>query len=283
MECIGKDEITTMTREIGFCAEYKEEKKEVKETPVITEQPTPCKSMVRVQFLTRNTTLTYYNDKFDLQCGNLVYVEGCYEGMLGRVVEVNYNFKIKLSEYKKVIEVVDTTVQGELFMAGSHLISFDRNVIPKEKIIRWFLAPEKEEEEYASGFDDTSFPLETLEGFKVSEAIAERGHGYYMSSKVRYLCVDGTKGYAIVEGGHNYEVEFEFRNGEISNLICSCFCSYNCKHEVATLMQLRETLEWIEEHYNGEYEEIGYFATICKGTLFSFTVKNSEAGKLVLQ
>lgn len=276
-----------MTREIGFCAEYKEEKeevkKEVKETPVVMGRPAPHKSVVRVQFLKRNTTLAYYNDKFDLQCGNLVYVEGCYEGMLGRVVEVNYNFKIKLSDYKKVIEVVDTTVQGELFMAGSHLISFDRKVIPKGKIMRWFLAPEKEEEEYVSGFDDSSFSLEDLNGFKVSEAIAERGHDYYLSNKVRYLCVDGTKGYAIVEGSNAYEVEFEFRNGEISNLVCSCFCSYNCKHEVAVLMQLRETLEWIEKHYAKEYEDTGYFATICKGTLFSYTAKDGEAGKIVLQ
>ena len=39
--------------------------------------------------------------------------------------------------------------------------------------------------------------------------------------------LDGTRGYALVEGGEAYEVEFEYRNGEISRLICSCFCS--CK------------------------------------------------------
>lgn len=279
----GKDKVTDMTREIGFCAGYTEEKTEEEmQISVTEEQAEPKKSMVRIYFPARNTTLTYYNDRFDLHRGDIVYVDGKLEGLQGRVVEINYNFKIKVSEYQKVIAVADTTVSGELFMAGSHFVAFDRNVLPKEKIVRWFLPPVKEEDEYASGNDDSSFMLEDLSGMKVSEAIAERGQDYYMESKVRYLCIDGTKGYAIVEGSHAYEVEFEYRNGEIRCLICSCFCSYNCKHEVAAMLQLRETLKWMEEHYAAEYEKTGYFAAITKGTLFSYAVKDRENGKIVL-
>ena len=207
-------------RATGFCAEYEENKTEkIENMPIVLAQPEPRKSLVRIYFPTRNTTLTYYNDKFDLHPGDMVYVEGCLEGMLGRVQEVNYNFKIKMSDYKRVIELVDTTVQGELYMAGSHFIAFDRNVISKEKIVRWFIAPAADDEEYASGYDDTSFRLDDLEGFKVSSAIAERGHDYYLENRVRYLCIDGIKGYAIVEGSKPYEVEFEYRGGEISGLV----------------------------------------------------------------
>lgn len=46
---------------------------------------------------------------------------------------------------------------------------------------------------------------------KVSTATAERGHEYYIENKVRYICVDGTKGYAIVKGSEAYEAEFEYR------------------------------------------------------------------------
>ena len=77
----------------------------------------PRKSMVEVYFSARNMTLTYFNDKFDLKCGDLVYVEGKLEGLQGRVTGVNYNFKIKVSDYKRVIAVVDTNVSGQLFMA----------------------------------------------------------------------------------------------------------------------------------------------------------------------
>lgn len=117
---------------------------------------------------------------------------------------------------------------------------------------------------------------------KVSTAIAERGHEYYMENKVRYICIDGTKGYAIVEGSEAYEVEFEYRNGEIRQLICSCFCSYNCKHEFAAMLQLKETLELIGKHYADEYERTEYFAAVNKGTLFAFAIDGKETGRLLL-
>lgn len=105
---------------------------------------------------------------------------------------------------------------------------------------------------------------------KISAAIAERGHDYYMENRVRYISIDGTKGHAIVEGSEPYEVEFEYKGGEISRMICSCFCSYNCKHEFAAMLQLKETLEMIEKHYAAQYNETGYFAAVNKGTLFAF-------------
>ena len=117
---------------------------------------------------------------------------------------------------------------------------------------------------------------------KVSAAIAERGYDYYMDNKVRYISLDGAKGYAIVEGGEAYEVEFEYNNGEISKLTCSCFCSYNCKHEVAAMLQMRETLKVIEKNYVAEYESNGYFAAVSKGTLFAFAIDGKESGSFEL-
>ena len=242
----------------------------------------PRKSVVQVYFADRNMTLAYFNDQFDLHRGDIVYVDGKLEGMRGRVMEVNYNFKIKVSDYKRVIAVVDTTVNGQFFMAGSHFVTFDREALPISKAVTWFKAPVKEDDEFVSGSDDTTFRLDDLSGMKVSTAIAERGHEYYMENKVRYICIDGTKGYAIVEGSEAYEVEFEYRNGEIRQLICSCFCSYNCKHEFAAMLQLKETLELIGKHYADEYERTEYFAAVNKGTLFAFAIDGKETGRLLL-
>ena len=41
---------------------------------------------------------------------------------------------------------------------------------------------------------------DSLWGMNVSAGIAERGHNYYTESRVRYISLDGSKGYAIVEG-----------------------------------------------------------------------------------
>ena len=271
-----------MAFKIGFSADHTE-KEPVKTTyNTLQETATPRKSVVQVYFAGRNMTLAYYNDRFDLHRGDMVYVDGKLEGMRGRVTEVNYNFKIKVSDYKRVIAVVDTNVSGQFFMTGSHFVTFDREALPSSKVVTWYKAPAKENEEFISGSDDTTFRLDDLKGMNVSAGVADRGHDYYMENKVKYICIDGTKGYAIVEGSEAYEVEFEYRGGEISGLTCSCFCSCNCKHEFAAMLQLRETLELIEKNYADEYDRNGYFAAVSKGTLFTFAIDGKETGGFAL-
>lgn len=271
-----------MKFKIGFASDSYGKPQEDNTYPIVPRAVVPRKSVVQVMFPGRGSSLAYYNDQFDLHVGDFVYVDGKLEGQRGRVTEVNYNFKIRLSDYKRVIALVDTTVKGQFHFADSHFVTFDRYAIPFGKVVNWFKAPVKEEDEFISGNDDTSFRLDDLKGMKVSSAIAERGHNYYMENNVVYISIDGTRGYAIVEGSEAYEVEFEYSNGEISQLTCSCFCSYNCKHEFAAMLQLRETLEKIEKNYTAEYESTGYFAAMFKGTLFSFGIDGNDVGSFTL-
>jgi hypothetical protein len=271
-----------MAFKIGFAAELPEDKPAAVTYTEQQVQALPRKSVVQVYFAGRNMTLAYYNDQFNLHRGDIVYVDGKLEGMRGRVTEVNYNFKIKVADYKRVIAVADTTVSGQFFMAGSHFVTFDTAVLPSSKVVTWFKAPVKEDDVYVSGSDDASFRLDDLGGMKVSAAIAERGQDYYIENRVKYISVDGTKGYAIVEGSEAYEVEFEYRGGEISGLVCSCFCSYNCKHEFAAMLQLKETLDLVGKHYADEYARTGYFAAVAKDTLFSFAMDGKETGTFTL-
>ena len=252
-----------MAFKIGFSTDTGEIKQSKVTYADTQKKIAPRKAVVQVYFADRHTTLAYYNDMFDLKCGDKVYVDGKLEGILGRITNVNYNFKIKASDYKRVIALVDTNVNGKFFMAGSHFVTFDRNALPNSKVISWFKAPENSDTEFISGNDDATFMLDNLKDMNVSTDIAERGHEYYMENRVKYISLDDTKGYAIVEGSEIYEIEFEYHNGEISRLICSCFCSYNCKHEFAAMLQLKETLELIEKNYTAEYERAGYFAALC--------------------
>lgn len=266
----------------GFGASQKEEKSITPAHEIHQKTIIPRKSLVQIRFPGKGIALTYYNDQFDLQPGDRVYVDGKLEGLLGRVTEVNYNFKIKVSDYKKVIAVVDTHVSGAFHMAGSHFVTFDPTTLPAEQVKLWFTAPEQEDEEIISGSDDSAFLLSDLKGMNISSAIAERGHDYYMENRVRYLCLDGTNGFAIVEGSKSYTVEFQYINGEIGQLICDCPCACTCKHEFATMLQLRETLEVIEKYYSKEYSRTGYFAAITKGTLFCFAIDGKETGSFTL-
>lgn len=269
-----------MKYKIGFHG-YEEDNKEDLQV-IVTVENKPVKSVVQVRFPSQGRSFAYYNDQFDLHKGDIVFVDGKLEGIQGVVTEVSRSFKIKLSDYKRVIAVADTTVKGELYFGGSHLIAFDKNVIPYEKIRGWFLPPEIDEE-VAVGYDDESFFYEDIEDFKINPEIADRGFDYYNRNKVVYLCVEGATGRAIVVGSKPYEVSFDCDDGEISNITCGCFCSYHCKHEFAVLLQLRETLNKTEECYDDEYCESDFFAAISKNVLLSYAVDGEKSGKMKLE
>ena len=263
---------------IGFA--FNDESKKVEMAPLVQQDTVPVKSLVQVYFPERNQTLTYFNDQFNLKRGDLVFVDGKLEGIRGIIREVNKNFKIKVSDYKKVISVADTSVSGQMHMAGSHFVSFDASVLPYEKIRTWYLPPVKPEDAYETGNDDAVIVLDKLGDMKVSQAVWERGREYYMDNRVRYICVDSGRGRAIVEGERAYEVEFDYADGEVRNLICACPCGYTCKHEVAVMMQLKEMLERIEKNYADLH--YGYFAAIVKSELFYFAIDSHETGSFIL-
>ena len=172
---------------IGFNGSAEEHRQAPEEAHSICPAVTPRKSVVRVHFPARNMNLSYYNDAFDLKRGDIVFVEGKLESLRGRVVDVAYNFKIKLSDYKRVISVADTNVQGEFFFAGSRFVTFDRSTLPYEKVITWFKAPAKEDEMFVSGNDESGFLLRDLGAMSISRATADRGHDYYTESGLRLL------------------------------------------------------------------------------------------------
>jgi len=209
-------------------------------SPVTTQTP-PRRAVVQVHFADRGMTLAYYNDRFDLQCGDLVYVEGKLAGLLGRVCAINYNFRIRLEDYRRVIARVDTHVRGQFHMAGNHFITFDSNALPLRQAALWFRAP-TQGGIYVSGSDSARIALNDLQTLYLSDTTAARGQAYYRESRVRYLCLQSGRGHAFVKGYDAYEVRFCYEDGYVSQLTCDCYSGGNCKHILATLLQLREII-----------------------------------------
>lgn len=269
-----------MTNKIGFYCDDKEINENTENTTVEKPEVKARKSLVSVRFEKNNRVLSYYNDKFDLHKGDIVFVDGKLEGERGFVEEVNYNFKIKLSDYKKVVVLADTTVKGKFFFAGDHFISFDKSVIPYDKIITWFKPLVVEDEEIVvSNEDEEGFLLEKdISELKVPYNVKEKGIDYFLDCRVIYLSVDGDTGKAIVGGTNIYEIEFTYKNGEVSNFICDCYCNYACKHIVAVIMQLKNILKNIEENYKEEYRD--YFSAVTSYELFKVTRSYNKKGSI---
>lgn len=265
---------------IGFNADRDREVTPAEPEPQKTTDDTaaPKESVVDVYFPEKNRKLSYYNDKFDLHRGDVVYVEGKLEGVQGRVVGVNYSFKIKPPQYKRVIAVADTAVKGTFFLSSSHLLTFDPNALPYGKALSWFKPPGGGEKEYVTGKSGESFPLDNLRKMDINSDVADRGYNYYVSNNVVYLSVDGTHGRAIVRGTEVYELEFEYSDGEIQDLVCPCFYGGPCKHEFAAMLQLADILTEIEKNYENEYDN--YFAAIYQEVFSAFAIGTRDTGKI---
>lgn len=250
--------------------------------PAEGQEAAPAKeSVVLVRFPTCHIPLSYYNDRFDLRPGDIVFVEGKYQGVAGRVEKVSTSFRIRLEDYKKVVGVADTRVRGAFRQAGGHLITFDRAVLPYRQALSWF-RPVPEEDGFYVHYGDAGFPLNELGAWPFSPEIMERGVDYYGENKVVYLCLDGGKGRALVEGSRAYEVEFTLTEGRISDLVCDCPCGYHCKHEAAALLQLRETLAVIGGRYSDALRESLYFAAVSKPVFLSFAMDGDADVTLTL-
>ena len=246
-----------MAFKIGFTAKTEnEDKRTIENPPVPKETPIVKKSVVEVYFPNRDLTCSYYNDMFNLKRGDIVYVEGKLEGLPGRVVEINYNFKIKLSDYKRVIGVANLTYK---------------------QVATWFKAPDNEEEEYVSSSGDEVFNLNDLSGMNIKNEVAERGHEYYMENRVVYIELNHGKSRALVTGSKTYDVEFFYKDEDITELVCNCYCTRACKHEFAAMLQLRDILTIIKNEYPF-IDHNDYLAAISKTSFFEFVIDGNTNG-----
>lgn len=91
-----------------------------------------------------------------------------------------------------------------------------------------------------------------------------------------YVSIQNGEGRAIVKGSRPYVVEFTYQEGQIGNLTCECFCTSPCKHQAAVLLQVKETLTFLEK-----FPPSNYFATLTK-ELFAEILLNPHKGVIRL-
>lgn len=236
-----------MRRMIGFMASN-EPKAETPNLPTTIRSITPVKSLVKVRFECHSMSLAYYNDRFELQEGDVVYVSGKLAGEPGVVVSVTTKFRIHTSDYERVLSLLDLTIHGSFTGVRDKMVSFDQIAITPEQFGGWVTPPEdpkkkkdedEDEDEVVSG-EGYTIDINNIEGCEdITSAIAERAVGYCTEGRVRYLCVQGGVGRAYVEGTKWYRVDFHFIDGMMTDIYCDCPYSDLCKHEVAVAITLR--------------------------------------------
>ncbi len=272
-----------MSFKIGFSAESPHENADKVYAERMDENQVR-RSVAEVYFPDRNRSYSYYNDKFDLHVGSLVYVDGKLEGLRGRVTKISYNFKIDLSVYKRIIYVVCDNIHGEFYAAGSHLVTFDRNALTPAEADSWFLKPKKEDvvSEIVTGFDDAVFCIDNLNQLDINSKTSDIGHDLYWENKVKYISVEGKNGYALVGDEECCRIEFEYKNRQVSKLVCSCFATGHCKHVFAAMLQLAETLNIISDKYGEFYDRTNCFHAVERGAFIDFAVVPKTEGSIIV-
>ena len=237
-------------------------------------------TLVQVYFVAKDDVFLYLCEDIILHEGDHVYVSGKMKDTLGIVVDVRHQFKVRPSKYERVIAKIDTQLQGEFKIFNRLLLNFDRKSLGKEKISQWFFPPQGEEP-YISTYRPDPFPLDDLTQFPIEHARLERGLQYYKEQRVVYMCIDDRYGYAIIRGSEYYEVEFEYNNGIIEDISCSCYCDGHCKHEFAVLLELQYMLQIVEREFKNEYSKNRYLATIDKDVLWQMSVRWTNKGTII--
>jgi hypothetical protein len=257
-----------MKNVLGFCA-----KKEVSPAAEARELDAAraVRSVAEVRF-PDGPVYPYYNDRFDLQPGDAVFVSGKMAGKLGIVQSVTTQFKIHLAQYQRVVARPDFRLSGTFEPAAGMMVC-PGGCVPDTALFRsWVRPPREEDDELVCG-EGHCFELahpELAPG--LDEARLGRAVDYCREGRVRYLRLAGGAGIAFVEGEEWYEVEFRFDGAELSEMYCDCPCPGLCKHELAAALVLRAILDQRPDLQDFTAVEQGFFWHVISHTRQRVTV-----------
>ena len=264
-----------MRNMIGFGSRETQESQELES--VQRENVPAVRSLVSVRFPDRGMALTYYNDLFALEEGDLVFVSGKLAGKLGIVEKVTTRFKINLADYQRVISKAAGTIRGSYESILDKMVSFDCETMTPDEFRSWILPPKgwdkKEgdpEDEIILG-DGYELLLSELEkDDEVDHAVLERAIDYCRESKVAYICMHDGMGTAFIEGSKWYEVNFMLTGDHLTELYCDCPYPGLCKHMLAVAVTLRALIK------NFKVSRLDDFVAIDSGRFWTMVARTTK-------
>ena len=214
---------------------------------VETDTTRPVRSLVQVRFANDGRVLTYYNDRFALEVGDTVFVDGKLAGKIGTIEKVTTKFKINLADYKRVISKADREIHGTYTEVMDKMVSFDAEAFSPDQFRTWVIAPrvkdndEEDEDDVVIVGDGYELDLTEIEkSDDVNYSVLQRAVDYCANGSVAYLCVRDGVGTAFINGTTWYEVNFALNGDSLTEMYCDCPYPGLCKHLLAVAITLRE-------------------------------------------
>ncbi len=238
----------------------------------------PVRSLVSVRFIRDGRAFTYYNDKFTLEVGDLVFVSGRLAGQLGVVEKITTRFRINLADYQRVISKASAAVHGTYEPVLDKMVSYDREAMSPEEFRAWILPPahwdgdgcEDREDEIIIG-EGYELNLSELESSDDVDAdVLDRAADYCRGGKVAYISVRDGIGTAFVDGSSWYEVSFRLRGDAMTEMYCDCPYPGLCKHLLAVALTIRAMVT------HGDLDPEADFVAIAAGRFWSMAARTAR-------
>lgn len=210
-------------------------------------------SVVKVAFAGVKRLYTYFNDKLDLQPGDVVYVEGKMWEHPGQVREIYPADLGELVALNKVIQKVDLKVHGTYYSYGPYMFSFEGETIGFDQFKSWVSPPLEEK----AVVDQTGFDLKLDEIGDydwISEAALSDGMRYFEEERVQYLSVTDGKGHGLVKDGRWHSVAFDYDGRRIYNMVCRRNHGFFSAHDAAVCLTLRTLLDLFHRDFSDRFD-----------------------------
>ncbi len=236
-------------------------------TQVIEE---PKLSVVTVRF-EDGREYPYLNDKFNLNIGDKVFVDGKLKGRLGIVIAVTTKFKVSLIYYKYVIAKADFNFHGSFKPVANFVVSRDNEIIPFEQLETWIppIDPDEEEEKFVcgDGYVINLEDIESAEGFNYD--IADNAVELLTEGCIKFISVVNGVGRALIKNRRVNIVDFKLEGNNMTDIYCGCISPDLCKHILAVAIGTKKIIDTLKI---GEKESF----TAIETNLFSTATNNTE-------
>ncbi len=251
--------------------------------PVPPKQNSVQPSVAEVYFYEEDVSLPYYTDRFNLEEGDTVFVEGKMAGKRGQVQKVSHTFRIRSGEYEQIRCVVAFNKPSKLYFSTSHLIEFRARALSIKQVKSWFGVPE-EKGDLLIGEGTETFRISDPFTTGVNYEFGMKAHNeYFRKNKVKYLSLENGNGYAIVVDDQPYEVRFRMdKNGTGRALTCTCREVGVCVHSQAAVFELWELMDAIMEKYRYEYLRFNRFYAVSKDFILPLLMNAKQSGSITI-
>lgn len=223
----------------------------------------------------------YINDKFDLEVGDKVYVDGKLAGKIGVVTEVLTKFKVNLKYYKYVLQKVDYKIEGTFMKMKNLMVGVDESSISFEQLLTWVkapLSPDAEPEEFLCG-DGYEIDLETLldddckfagkNPTGIDDYLFWNAEELVEGGDLKFVTVQNGIGHAVIDDEGILIVDFRFDGKTLTDIYCTCMSPKLCEEMVAAAIAMRLAIKKFGIASNSDF-------TVIESELFEEAIDDTN-------